>query len=79
MTGRRKRLQLDSCWSWEAEQGQPTGDVEAVVFDVHLVQPGFGGRVLDRNRSVLVVGDVGLGHFSRRHPNLALRTEAVRR
>lgn len=54
-----------------------TRDVDAVVLDVHLVQTGLSGSVLDGNSAVLVVCDVRLGHFARWHSDLTLsrRTE----
>lgn len=41
--------------------------MNSVVFDVHFVQAGLCGCVLDGHGAVLVVGDVRLGHFTRRH------------
>lgn len=41
-----------------------TRDVDAIVFNVHLMQTGFSGSVLDSDGAVLVVCDVRLGNLA---------------
>lgn len=45
-----------------APEESRTRDVDAVVFDVHLMQTSLSWSVLDGNSAVLVVCDVRLRH-----------------
>ena len=48
-----------------------TWDVDAVVFDVHLVQACLCRGILHCDSAVLVIRDVRLGHFPRWHSHVA--------
>lgn len=54
----------------KSSEASHTRDVEAIIFDVHLVQAGFSGSVFDSNSAVLVVCDVRLGYLARWHSDL---------
>lgn len=60
-----------SCISANTSEASCTGDVDAIVFDVHLVQAGLSGSILDGDSAILVVCDVRLGHLARWHSDLA--------
>lgn len=50
-----------------------TWDVDAIVFNVHLMQAGLRRRILDGDGAVFVVSNVGFGHLTRRHSDLTFR------
>lgn len=59
---------MDPAKAWHGRR--LTWDVRPVVFDVHFMQAGLGGRVLDGDGPVQVVGDGGPGGFTRGHEHL---------
>lgn len=62
-TGIKTKLNTDFFTLYTAEVSC-TRDVDAIIFDVHFVQAGLSGSVLDSNSAVLVVCDVRLGHLA---------------
>ena len=48
-----------------------TWNVDAIVFDVHLMKASLGRSIFHSDSAVFVVGDVWLGHFPGGHSNIA--------
>ncbi len=58
MAGKRNKWPITDSFTW---------DVYSVIFDVHLMQASLSWGIFHCDCAVLVIGNIRLGHFSRRH------------